>query len=227
MVATDSSSPFSGKVGDSPAHDLSEHDADFARLLAAAKAGNREALGQLLQWYANYLTILASTQLDRRLRRRLNPSDIVQEAMMAAHRDFADFRGASQGELLCWLRTILIHTLHRSFKRHVQVEKRDIRREVSLESVSNRLEESACNLASIIPTGGPSPSAPMQERERAVVLANQLSKLKPAYREVIVLRVLQGLSFEEIAQRMDRKSGAVRMLWLRALESFKTKGNLN
>ncbi|QDS96044.1 ECF RNA polymerase sigma-E factor [Roseimaritima multifibrata] len=217
MIATDSS--HSSNTNDA--------DADFPALLASARSGNRESLGQLLQWYANYLTILATTQLDRRLRRRLNPSDIVQEAMLAAHQDFADFRGESQGELLCWLRTILIHTLHRSFKKHVKVQKRDIRREVSLEAVSNRLEESAVNLAAILPAHGPSPSTPMRTRERGVELANALSKLKPAYREVITLRVLQGLPFEEIAQRMDRGSGAVRMLWLRALESFKTTGDIH
>ncbi|WP_182865222.1 sigma-70 family RNA polymerase sigma factor [Stieleria mannarensis] len=220
MVATESS--LSSRSSHSPSQIDVDGDTEFLNLLAHARSGNRDALGQLLQWYSNYLTILASTQLDRRLRRRLNPSDIVQEAMLAAHQDFACFRGTSQGELLCWLRTILIHTLHRSFKKHVKVEKRDIRREVSLESVSQRMDNSACNLAGLLPGRDPSPSAPLQERESAVLLADQLSKLRPHYREVIVLRVLQGLSFDEIAQRMDRNCGAVRMLWLRALESFKT-----
>ena len=54
---------------------------------------------------------------------------------------------------------------------------------------------------------GPSPSAPMQQRERAVALADQLARLPPQYRDVIVLRNLQGLSFEEVADRMDRKPG--------------------
>ncbi|MCS7471593.1 sigma-70 family RNA polymerase sigma factor [Stieleria sp. ICT_E10.1] len=225
MVTTDSPSP--GYSVDSAPPAGPGDEAGFPKLLANARDGDRDALGQLLQWYANYLNILASTQLDRRLRRRLNPSDIVQEAMLAAHQDFVDFRGTSQGELLCWLRTILIHTLHRSFKRHIKVEKRDIRREVSLEAVNHRLENSACNLAGMLPAGGPSPSSPLQARENAVILADQLSKLKPHYREVIVLRVLQGLSFDEIAKRMDRKCGAVRMLWLRALESFKTTGAMH
>ncbi|TWU35336.1 ECF RNA polymerase sigma factor SigD [Novipirellula aureliae] len=215
MIATDSSD----------SSDIKDTDAEFPALLASARGGNREALGTLLQWYGNYLTILASTQLDRRLRRRLSPSDIVQEAMLAAHKDFAAFRGQSQGELLCWLRTILIHTLHRSFDKHVKVGKRDVRREVSLEAVSDRLEQSAVNLASTLAAGGPSPSAPMRARERSVELANQLAKLKPAYREVITLRVLKGLSFDEIADQMGRGSGAVRMLWLRALESYKTTGD--
>ncbi len=132
--------------------------AEFHELLASARRGETEPLGQLLQWYASYLTILASTQLDHRLRRRVNPSDIVREAMMAAHRDFADFRGQSQGELLGWLRMILIHTLHRMFAAHIKVAKRDVRREVSIDEISHRLEESATNLAAILPSDGESPA---------------------------------------------------------------------
>ncbi len=142
--------------------------------------------------------------------------------MLAAHKDFAAFRGNSQGELLGWLRTILVHTLHRCFSANIKVGKRDVRREMSLEEVSGQLERSAINLASILPANGPSPSASMQARERDLELANQLSRLKPEYRDVIILRVLQGLSFDEIAERMDRSCGAVRMLWLRALDAFKT-----
>ena len=200
----------------------SSHRTEFHELLASARRGDRSALGRLLQWYGNYLNILANTQLDRRLRRRVNPSDVVQEAMLAAHRDFADFRGNSQGELLSWLRTILIHTLHRTFDKHVKVAKRDIRREVSIHEVSNRLEESATQLASRLPSHVESPSSPMQKRERGIELANQLSELRPQYRDVIVYRILQGMSFDEIALKMDRSEGAVRMLWLRALEAFKT-----
>jgi RNA polymerase sigma-70 factor (ECF subfamily) len=61
----------------------------------------------------------------------------------------------------------------------------------------------------------------LRARERAVDLANELNKLPPQYRDVIVYRVIQGLSFDEIAEQMERTSGAVRMLWLRALDQFK------
>lgn len=198
-------------------------DRDFMKLLHQARAGQASALGSLLQWYVKYLALLASTQLDQRLRRRVSPSDIVQETLLAAHRDFAAFRGESQGELLAWLRQILIHSIHRTIARHVKAEKRDIRRDVSIDQVSDRLEESACNLAQRLPARGDSPSAAMQREESAVEFANRLSELPDHYRDVIVLRVLQSLSFEEIAQRMGRSSGAVRMLWLRALDSLKTQ----
>ena len=61
----------------------------------------------------------------------------------------------------------------------------------------------------------------MREHEASIAMADQLAKLPAHYREVIILRNLQGLSFEEVAKRMNRSSGAVRMLWLRAIDKFK------
>lgn len=191
------------------------------RLLAQARGGEAESLGRLLQLYRNYLTILATTQLDRRLRRRMNPSDLVQEAMMAAHCDFGKFRGCSERELLAWLRQILINCLHHAIETHVKAKMRDVRREISVEQVSAALDRSVVNFAQMLADRGPSPSAPLRQRERAVALADQLAKLRPEYRDVIVFRNLQGLPFEEVADRMDRRPGAVRMLWLRAIEKLK------
>jgi RNA polymerase sigma-70 factor (ECF subfamily) len=83
------------------------------------------------------------------------------------------------------------------------------------------LDRSAANFYNILADPGPSPSEPVRRREAAVLLADQLAKLRPQYRDVIVLRNLQGLSFNEIASRLNRNVGAVRMLWLRAMDKFK------
>ena len=189
-------------------------------LLQGARGGATDALGQLLQVYRNYLNILATTQLDRRLRRRLNPSDLVQETMLAAHRDFAKFRGGTEREFLAWLRQILINCLHHAIDTHVKSKMRDVRCEVSLEQVRAPLDRTALEPGPAPGRSRPVAQRPVRERERAVAIADQLAKLRPEYREVIVLRNLQGLPFDEIAERMDRKSGAVRMLWLRAMEKF-------
>ncbi len=191
------------------------------RLLDEARTGETEPLGNLLQLYRNYLTILAATQLDRRLRRRMNPSDLVQDTMLAAHRDFGKFRGGTEREFLAWLRQILINCLHHAIDTHVKAKMRDVRCEISIEQVSAALDRSVVNFAQVLADNGPSPSVPARQREHAVALANQLAKLRPQYRDVIVLRNLQGLSFQEVADRMNRKPGAVRMLWLRAIEKFK------
>ena len=196
-------------------------ETDVGMLLERARRNEVEPLGGVLQLYRNYLTILATTQLDRRLRRRMSPSDLVQETMLAACRDFGQFRGSSERELLAWLRQILIHCLHRAYETHLQARCRDVRLEVSIEQANKDLSRSVGGLAGVVAAPGPSPSAPMRERESAVKLADQLAKLCPDYRDVIVLRNLQGLSFEEVAERMNRKPGTVRMLWLRAIEKFR------
>ncbi len=200
-------------------------DSEIAEKIAAAKKaaseGDAAELGNLLQSYFNYLTVLANTQLDRRLRQRLNPSDLVQETMLAAHRDFGAFRGQSPGELVGWLRQILIHVLHGAIDKHVKAEKRDIRREVSIDQMRVSVDQSAMNLAGILAANTDSPSSPVLQAERARELADCLAELRPDYAEVITLRNLQGLSFDDVAEKMGRSSGAARMLWLRAIEQFK------
>jgi RNA polymerase sigma-70 factor, ECF subfamily len=190
-------------------------------LLSSARRGDEQQLGRLLQLYRNYLTILATAQLDARLRRRVSPSDLVQETMLGAYRDFRKFRGGSERELLAWLRQILIHCLHHAYETHIQAGRRDLRREVSLEEVDKSFDRSAARLAHVVADQGQSPSTPLHHRERAVEIADQLARLRPDYRDVIVLRNLQGLSFDEVAEHMDRKPGAVRMLWLRAIDKFR------
>jgi RNA polymerase sigma-70 factor, ECF subfamily len=197
-----------------------DHDR-ILELIGAARRGEKEQLGQLLQFYFNYLTVLASTQLDNRLRRRLNPSDLVQETMLAAHRDFVAFRGTTPQEFVGWLRQILINVLHGAIARHVKAGKRDIRREISIDEVGQGVDRSAANLASLLPSPVANPSGKMHAQERAAELADHLALLRPDYREVIVLRNLQGLSFDQIAAQMERSAGAVRMLWLRAIDRFK------
>ena len=190
-------------------------------LLDKARQGETEPLGQLLQLYANYLTILATTQLNQRLRRRVNPSDLVQDAMLAAHKDFAKFRGRSEGELLAWLRQILINCLHHAIETHLKAKIRDVRREISLDQVSAALDRSVATFAQALADRGPSPSGILQRRESVAAFADQLARLRPQYRDVVVLRNLQGLSFDEIADRLDSKPSTVRVWWLRAIEKLK------
>jgi RNA polymerase sigma-70 factor (ECF subfamily) len=190
-------------------------------MLRAARQGSVENLGRLLQTYRNYLTILASAQLDPGLRRRLNPSDLVQEAMLSAHRDFGQFRGASEGEFVAWLRQILINCLHHTIDANVKAQARNVRREVSLDGIGHSVDQSIAQLALFLKDRGPSPSMHAQQQEDVVTLSNLLASLRREYRDVIVLRSIQGLPFEQVAERMGRRPGTVRMLWLRAMEKLR------
>ena len=191
-------------------------------LLAKARIDRSGYLGQLLELYANYLRVLAASNIGRRLRARVSPSDVVQETFFEAHRDFAKFNGHTEREFMAWLRRILVNNLARLVERHLQADKRDVRREVSLQAVRKSVERSTMRLESVIADRRmASPSSLCIRQERAVLLANELAALPDDYRDVLVLRNLEGLSFGEVADRMGRSAGAVRMLWLRALENLR------
>src|SRR5947208_418663 len=82
-----------------------------SNLLHCARQGSQPALGQLLELYANYLKLLARLQIDHRLQGKVDPSDVVQETFLEAHRDFVQFRGQSEEEFVGWLRQILVSNL--------------------------------------------------------------------------------------------------------------------
>lgn len=198
-----------------------EGQPDRQQLLAEALRWGGETLGQLLVIYYKHLRILAEMQLDVRVRSRVSPSDVVQETLFEAHRDIGQFRGGTEAEFLGWLRKILANNLVRALERHVLTEKRDIRREISIELVGNSLERSAARLKDLLVDKGASPSSDVARQERMLAVSTVIAALPDDYRRVIVWRHLESLSFNEISERMDRSPGACRMLWLRAIEQLR------
>jgi RNA polymerase sigma-70 factor (ECF subfamily) len=195
--------------------EISRTAADW--LIAAAREGQTDSLGLLLQLHTNYLKILAATQLDAQLRSRVNPSDVVQETLCEAHSKFDQFRGCSGPEFLAWLRCILVNTLAQLVERHLWTAKRDIRREVSLQAI----DQSSRRLEDILVDQRRSPASSVEFHEHVMLLADILAEMPEDYRDVIVFRNLEGLGFKDVAQRMGRSGGAVRMLWLRAMDELR------
>lgn len=196
-----------------------------SRLLQDIRQGATDRLGPLLDSYRNYLRLLATTQIDGKLQAKISPSDLVQETMLGAYRDFAQFRGDSERQFLAWLRQILINRLHVFVQKQVLSKKRDLRREISLEDLGGALARSTANIRAglFLADQGPSPSAHIIRRENAVRLADHLAEMPDHYREIIVMRNLRGMAFDEIAEHMQRTSGAVRMMWLRAIGQLRQR----
>ena len=168
----------------------------------------------MLEAYRGYLTFLARLQLGRRLRGKVEPSDLVQEAFLEAHRDFDAFRGATSAELLSWLRQVLAHNLANQVRRFQGTRRRDVRLERQLAA---ELDESSRALDGALAADGSSPSQQAARRELAVILAGALEQLPDDHRDVIVLRHIEGLTFPEVAVRMGRSLDVVKKLWPRAL----------
>lgn len=201
---------------------VSESKSLTAELLDDARRGSEASLGKLMQLHASYLKLVVASQLDERLRARVSSSDVVQETFFEAHRDFPAFRGATPQEFIGWLRQILMNNLLRAVEQHVKTAKRDIRREVSIDRGTQGIDRSNRGLAAALPHPGDSPSEPLKRHERDQTLAKLLADLPDDYRQVLQLRHQEGLDFTQIAERMDRSSGAARMLWLRSIKRLRS-----
>ena len=193
---------------------------DWIERFRADPVADRSAGDALLRHFEPWLAILARSQVESRFHAKFDPADIVQQTMLEAVRAFPQFRGRTEAELAAWLRQILGRVLGHEIRKYQGTQKRDVDREISfdqeLTSVSQRLGD-------LIPAPGPSPTQAHSREERQIALARVLERLPADYRTVLVLRHLEGLSHEDIARRLGRQPGAVRMLWVRALARLKSE----
>src|SRR5437588_144962 len=128
-----------------------------AVLIRRCRDGEPAAHETLLERYRPYLQVLAQAQLGRHLRAKCDASDLVQQTLLEAHRDFAEFQGSREAELLAWLRRILAHNLYNEARRFA-AQQRDAAREVSLEQVRAGVENSSVALGRGLAADTPTPS---------------------------------------------------------------------
>jgi len=191
---------------------------DVSSLIGRARRAEPGALDRLLESYRNYLRLLARTGIDDSLQGKADPSDLVQETLLKAHQRFGQFQGSNEAQLAAWLRQILAHALIDLVRRFRMTEARRTSRERSLDDL---LAESSQALGNLIAGRDASPSGSAQRRELSVVLADALADLSADYREIIVLRSIRELDWEQVAERMRRSPGAARLLWTRALKQLR------
>jgi RNA polymerase sigma-70 factor (ECF subfamily) len=163
--------------------------------------------------FRDYLCLLARLHLDRRLRRKLDPSDIVQQTLLQAFEARAGFRGTTTDEQLAWLRSILARNLSHA-ARDFGNQKRDIGREIHLDAA---ISDSSVRLCSWLAASGSSPSQKAIKEERLLRLAALVSDLPEAQQEVLVLHHCQGWSLERIASHAERTVPSVAGLLRRGL----------
>jgi RNA polymerase sigma-70 factor (ECF subfamily) len=197
---------------------MTDNGVSIPDLIRKARKHEAGAIDRLLETYRQYLKLLARTGIDASLQGKADPSDLVQETFLKAHQHFDQFRGQGEAELTTWLRQILARNLADLVRRYHRAESRRTGRERSLEQLLNASSQALDNLLADA-AGSPSESA--QRRELSVVLANALAELSDEQREVIVLRSLEERDWPEVARRMGRTAGAVRMLWVRALKRLR------
>ena len=186
---------------------------DVPMSLSQSRQGDRAALQMLLSQYCNYLSLLVRLRIGRDFQARIDASDVVQEVLLRAVRDFPAFRGTTETELMQWLRRILSRTMTDLVRRN-RADKRDVALERRLD---DELEQSSRMLASVMADAASSPSQKASRRESARLLADAIAQLPDNLREVIILRHFEDMPLAQVAERLGQSSNSVQKLWSRAI----------
>jgi RNA polymerase sigma-70 factor (ECF subfamily) len=170
-----------------------------------------------LEGYREYLRLLVRLQFGSFLRAKLDASDIVQQVMLQAHENRAQFRGVSETEWLAWLRAILANTLAATARRF-DTQSREATRERSLEA---ELDLSSARLEHLLAADQTSPSERVVRVEEVLRLAGALARLPEDQRRVVELHHLRGLTVADVAAQVDRTRPAVVGLLFRGLKRLR------
>jgi RNA polymerase sigma-70 factor (ECF subfamily) len=190
-------------------------DQNTHQLVSSAQNGDRFALEQLCNVYAERIRRIVRLRVGPELRVQLESMDLVQDALIAAVTGLKDFRDHNDGDFMRWLVKITENRI-RDRVDHIHAAKRDIRRQVRLEDDSDN--QSSCGkpyqYAPIVTT---TPSVMLARREELDRLEKAMDRLTDDYRQVLLLAKIEGLSHEQIAERMKRSPAAVAKLLSRAI----------
>lgn len=179
-------------------------------LLEQVRQGDREALDRLLVRYRPDLQAFVDFHLDPRLRARLDPSDVVQEAQLEAVRRMDDFLERRPMPFHLWVRKVAYERML-NLRRDHRRARRALDREVPLP------ERSSLLLVRSLVNGGPSPSQQLAAREFADRVGRAVAELSEADREVLLMRHAEDLSYDEIACLLEIQPAAARKRYGRAL----------
>jgi RNA polymerase sigma-70 factor (ECF subfamily) len=190
---------------------------DTDQLLADASRGDATTRGRLLERHRHRLRQMVAVRMDRRLAARVDPSDVVQEALADAAGQLDQYLRERPLPFYPWLRRLTCLRLATAYRRHVQAG----RRRVTQEEPPALPDESVLELAERLVSPHSGPSGRMQRQERSARVWTALEKLPDHDREILVLRFLEDLSTAEAAAVLGVGEGAVKMRVMRALQRLR------
>ena len=180
-------------------------------LVARLREGDRSVLDPLFQKHNDYIKEVIRTRLGQRLRRRVGVSDVAQAAQLDALEHVDDYIATDDLPFRWWLRKAAQRRLQRVFEEHLDAQKRDIRREIPLPDKS-----SLCIVAKLA-ASGTTPSQHAVKREQAERVRRALAELPDADREILLMRTVEGLPYDEIGYILGIEPAVARKRRGRAL----------
>jgi RNA polymerase sigma-70 factor, ECF subfamily len=197
----------------------SHPDADRS-LLDRIHAGDRHALGELFARHRVRLLKMVQLRLDRRLRGRLDPEDVLQETFLDAARRLGHYAAYPRMPPFLWLRFLTMQRLQALHRLHLGVKGRDASREVSLFNGSLPAADSR-SLAARLLGRLTSPSRAAIRAEIQIQIQDALNAMDPVDREVLALRHFEELSNGETAEVLGLQKAAASNRYVRALRRLK------
>ncbi len=193
-------------------------------LIAQARAGQPEALGELCGLYRNYMRMVVRTGLGPKLRERVELSDVVQEALVEVVRQFPQFTGQNEAALVGWLRRLVGQKLADLGRYHSRAKRSGGGPDVPLDAhwdLGGGDGSQGGKLLDMLALSQTSPSELASRRELTVLLADALAALPESEAEVLWLYHAENLSFEAIGDRIGVSRKSIKGVWARGLKSLK------
>jgi RNA polymerase sigma-70 factor (ECF subfamily) len=189
-------------------------------LLRRARAGDEAALGELFAYYRDRLRKMVRLRLDHRVARRLDPSDVLQEAYLDLARRFPEYAAAPVVPFYVWLRALTGQRLIDVHRQHLGAKMRDAGQEVSLYRGALP-QASSASLAQQLLAGLTTPTQAAVRAEMQLQLQEALNSMDPIDREVVVLRHFEELNNIETAAVLGIEAAAASKRYLRAIRRLK------
>lgn len=164
--------------------------------------------------FRSYLLLLAQQGLDARLQAKVDLSGIVQQTLLEAHQAWADVAGKGTGEQVAWVRRILVNNLTDEARKWMTAA-RNI-------DVERSLEQSSVKLAGLLATSHSSPSLKAVQNEDLARMADAMLSLPDEQRQAIELHHLRGMPLAQVAETLQRSTGAAAALLYRAMQQLRT-----
>ena len=193
---------------------------DTRNLVIRASQGDSRAVAELMDAYRDRLKRMVCLRLDRRLRKRVDPSDVVQEALIVASNRLGDYAKNPTMGFYLWLRWITADKLMNAHREHLGAQKRDVSQEVS---IYRRPMPEACSVSLAQQLLGQltSPTQAIQRAETQLLVQDVLNSMDPVDREILVLRNFEQLSTTETAEALGIKRSTASKRYIAALKRLK------
>lgn len=164
-----------------------------AEIVAAIRGGDRSAFDALFHRVGGAVYIYIRNRMGPRLRKIVDPEDVLQEVYAHAFERFASFEERGPGSMGKWLVAIARNRIRALYKHHFAYEKRSASRATRMSPT--RLDRHAADATT--------PSAVVARAERIQGLSRAIQALPACDRKLILLYVYEGLPMETVAQRLN------------------------